>query len=359
MSKYPYNNEPLNIFETMWKESSKIEPYHSGFLASVLANKRAQMFLAEFIKLAVDESESIPSEELKKLLNFEEEIPKIESEFVIDNGRVDVVLHFPSQHTVIAVEIKTTDKSTTSGQLEKYYNGLVSLKKLKNQKIYTVYLTPFNTKNLKEIPEKRIHALTEFDKFKKTGHPCVHINWQQVAFLYKFVECRETQVLLAQHKHFIDSVICNRDLFSSILMNRELADFVGDSTFQLFDSFIRGNNIVKNDSDDHKYWSFSLDINADKYHEILRALELLVDGDGIKKSTRRKPQVTEQLLDGFKQQAEHSAFFRELFLMLEEKPYVYMKGITDIGIRAVSNEMGKDFSLFSISYNEVIFVKNR
>ncbi len=349
MVKYSYTDKPLNIFETIEKPSSRIERYHSEFLASILANVRAKPLLDRFVQLAVGGDDRLFNDMRK-------ETPDVFSEFTVKDGSIDVVLHYVEAKVVIAVEVKTTDKSTTEGQLFKYYEGLQSKKDTTESKIFTVYLTPFNRDNIGEDSRNRIHAIKEFECFTDPHHPGVHLNWQQVAELYKYVE--GDQSLLSQHEQYINERLCNKDAFISYDRNRALANFVGDDAFLCFDRDIQEKGIERNTAND-KRWTIPLGQNKERYADIVSALEILIDADGVNEKSRRTSTATKKLLNEYKEKGPHQEFFIQLFEMLSEKEHVFFNGVADVGVKAVSLEMQKPFSLFSFSCDELIFIENR
>ena len=160
----------MNIFESIRRTTKRIEPFHSQFLADALQDSiggNRSLFDAVWRLTAPDEWDA-PE---KAKITTEENVPK--------QGRIDIAIKCDSpERRIVGIEVKTTDSSVTSGQLERYRNGLTE--KFPNHAVAIAYLTPFNRKwapdNAGTLP-----TVKEFDDFQRKYPGARHISWLDIA----------------------------------------------------------------------------------------------------------------------------------------------------------------------------------
>ena len=160
----------MNIFETIEKTTTRIEPFHSQFLADALqASIGSDRLLFNAVwRLAAPEVWEAP---VRADINAEE--------FVPGQGRIDIAIRCDSpERRMVGIEVKTTDSSVEPGQLARYWNGLSE--KFPEHAIVIAYLTPFNRK---WAPDKAddLATVREFDGFQANYPEARHISWLDIA----------------------------------------------------------------------------------------------------------------------------------------------------------------------------------
>ena len=181
----------MNIFEIHRRTTSRIEPFHTAYLASCLTE--SQELLGKFWALATAGNEiwPVPSTHVRV----------VEEDILDDGKRVDIVVRASSPNLLIAVEAKTTDSSVKPGQLAAYLERLKV--KYPNHCIWMTYLTPFNTMN--EPEGYRGHeAIKEFQRFNSRYAHSTHLSWVDVAGLV----WQGNDDVWRQHTEYIRETIC-------------------------------------------------------------------------------------------------------------------------------------------------------
>ena len=187
----------VNIFEIHRRTTSRIEPFHTAYLASCL--KESKELLGKFWALATagDKKWPVPSTNTKV----------VEEDILDDGKRIDIVVRASSPNLLIGVEAKTADSSVKPGQLAAYLERLEV--KYPNHNIWMTYLTPFNTMN--EPKGSRGHeAIKEFQEFNRwyaqRGYAqSTHLSWEEVAELV----WQGSDSVWNQHVKYIRETICN------------------------------------------------------------------------------------------------------------------------------------------------------
>ena len=160
----------VNIFETMEKTSRRIELFHSQFLADALYTNIGgdrSLFNAVW-RLVAPEVWEAPE---RADINAEE--------FVPGQGRIDIAIRCDSpERRILGIEVKTTDSSVESGQLEQYWNGLAE--KFPRHAIAIAYLTPFNRKWAMDKADD-LATVREFDGFQAKYPDARDISWLDIA----------------------------------------------------------------------------------------------------------------------------------------------------------------------------------
>ena len=160
----------MNIFETLEKTTTRIEPFHSQFLADALQDSIGSdrsLFNAVWRLTAPEEWDAPENPQI----TAEENVP--------GQGRIDLAIKGDSpQPRIVGIEVKTTDASVTPGQLERYRNGLAG--KFPQHAIAIAYLTPFNRERAKGKADD-LATVREFDDFQRKCPDARHISWLDIA----------------------------------------------------------------------------------------------------------------------------------------------------------------------------------
>ena len=124
----------MNIFETIYKATHRIERFHSHFLADALTlSLQGDRSLFDTVwELATPSGWKVPSHAM------------VIAEQTLGGGRrIDVCLRSELPHRrVLGIEVKTVAASAKSGQLEQYLGGL--REEYPGYDVQVCYLTPFN-----------------------------------------------------------------------------------------------------------------------------------------------------------------------------------------------------------------------
>lgn len=355
MHDYPSTGEPLNIFATLRKESRALEIFHQGFLASLLSNTATRYIHDGFMDLLDAEWKSNafnmdvsifkreqPTIKTEVVLKDEQTTEDTESEPNNISSRADILLNYQECKTIIAIELKVEDESTTKGQLITYQNLLRV--KYPEYQIIMVYLTPYNEKNKPNGKKyKIIHAINEYNEFivQNQDHPqChCHLNWGQIVEKYRV----ENGDLLFQHQEYVTDYMCNPE---RIIIDSKypLKNYVGQEIVEKFIIGVNQAGLVH----EGNYTYFPLDQNQHKYHELVDVLSILFDGEGIKRNKVSNDKIEQELKDKYLAENRFSPFFKLIFDEIDSRKFVFMKGEGRIGVR-VSHEKANSTSLFQIT----------
>lgn len=214
----------VNVFESMRKVTSRIEPFHTQFLADVLADslKRDRTLFDEFWALAAPQGWDVPKHADAKA---EVDLGKVEDAHV---GRIDLCIRASAPSRVLGVEIKTTDSSVTEGQLRRYHKGLENC--YADHKIAVAYLTPFNAERAGELAEQ-LPTVKEYKEFAKDFPTSRHVSWLDVAE----IGWDYSNQLWQQHRVFVLKCISSyRKLKERSQRDRSFNVFFGDDAADEF-----------------------------------------------------------------------------------------------------------------------------
>lgn len=308
----------MNIFETIGKVTSRIERFHSQFLADALTdslNGDRSLFEAVW-KLAVPPEWEIPTR------------AEVSSEEVVGHGqRIDICIHSISpQNQVVGIEVKTDDASTTDGQLVRYFDGLE--RRFPKSGIQIAYLTPFNRERAGSAAG-RLSTVREFEKFATRLPQARHVSWLDVADVPW-----DGNALWKQHQAYVlERISPLAKLQVRTERNRELAVFFGEELVQRFweelavwEIYAGANGAdinLANFGDDLPSFAGSL----------VRALEILLDSDNVLRNTTPKPDKFRGKLRRPFLASPYHQVHRVLFGLAEAHPYVWIQGEGDYGVR--------------------------
>lgn len=343
----------INIFEIIDKVTSRIEPFHSEFLASSFRNDRG--LLNRFL---IHIKNKYNNESIQKFIEAEELIVKSEDSFE-DYRRIDITIQEPKSKLIIGIEVKTSDSSVSKNQLSFYYNNL--LLKYPDYNVIMVYLTPFNHENIPHtISPTLIHSITEFVEFNKQIQNSIHINWKDLVTLYNNSQSNENY-LYSAHKEYITSKVTDESLLirriNSFDRNRGLAEFLGAECVETFFENLFNNNI-QYDEDDKKI-IFNITKNVQNYESLINSFEILIDSEKLQKTSIKPNKVQENLIRQY-EQGSNGEFFKLFFSFINNYSYLWLEGTGRIGIRASHIlHPSSGVSIFTIDEHNVMIYKKR
>ena len=351
-TKLEFYNVMVNIFEIISNVTSRIEPFHSEFLTVAL--REISMFRNGFLNLV------LPSESRNLLGKFlkSDKLEIISEDLLSDNNRIDVVIKEPLSKNIIGIEVKTSDSSVSNNQLHDYHDKMID--KYPEYNIHIVYLTPFNRLNLpEEVALNQIHAISEFDNFHVENKNSIHVNWNEVVDLYDKSNSMENSIFLNHYKYIkeeITNVVRLKKRIIDIERNRGLVEFFGDSCVEDFYEKISSGNFSYTEDDQMIYFNIAENIN--NVGSLLSAFTILMESERLKKLSRKKNQVEEELLRVY-EFGTNGAFFKQFFSIVNNYKYLWLQGKGRIGVRAAHDLYSSGVSVFTLDDNSVIIRKYR
>ena len=303
----------VNIFEIHRRTTSRIEPFHTAYLASCLTE--SQELLGKFWALATARKKKwpVPSTHVR-----------VVDEDILDDGRrVDIVIRASSSNLLIAVEAKTSDSSVKQGQLDDYLKRLEA--RYPSHKIWMTYLTPFNTKN-KPKGSRGQEAIKEFNRFN-TGYErgsergyalSSHLSWVEVAELV----WQGNDDVWRQHVKYIKETICKQpplvvgwgsldeDLGWEIM--RDFWHEIDKTGFHADKGVIT----LKQDNDPEA---------------LTGALKLLLSSEKVRSKTIGRRTVAEGVKSELVQ-STYGQFHQQVFQLLDEYPFLGIRGKKGYGL---------------------------
>ncbi len=296
----------MNIFDVHRRTTSRIEPFHTAYLASCL--KESPELVSQFWALATAEDQN--------WLTFSERVRVVEEDVLNGGKRVDIVLTNSLSHCLIAVEAKTTDSSVKPGQLDDYLTRLKE--KYDGYRIWMTYLTPFNTRN-KPKGSRGQEAIKEFQRFNKDYSYSSHMSWEEVVKL----PFQGNDDVWSQHSEFVKTTICKPPTLA-VGWGR-LDDDLGWETMRDFwqainkNGFESSNRIIKLRTDNDP-------------RALASTIRFLLSSEKIRTSSQC-PRIVE---DGVKVALLDSAygqFHQQIFQLLNEYPFLGIHGTGGYGLR--------------------------
>lgn len=342
----------MNAFEIIGNVTRRIEPFHSEFLTVALRdnlsfrNRFLNLILAEQNRDIIDNY--LTSDKLE-----------IRSEDILsENKRIDVVFKELKSKHIIGIEVKTTDSSVCNNQLQDYYDKMVE--KYPGYSIFIVYLTPFNRLNLPEdVSLNQIHAISEFDNFNVGNKNSIHINWDEVVDLYEKSESVENNMFLNHYK-YIKGTITDAARFKRRLIdierNRGLVEFFGDKCVEDFYEKLSSGNFFYTEDEQMIY--FNITDNVRNIGSLLSAFVILMESVKLKKNSRKKNQVEEELVKAY-ESGDNGEFFKQFFFVVNGYKYLWLQGKGKIGVRAAHDLYSSGVSVFTLDENSVLIRKYR
>ncbi len=349
--------EPTNVFEVIKNVTSRIEPFHSEFLAICLSVDKT--FREDFLHAFLPETLS------KQLIESSEESAlDIRSEYRLGSDQfIDVVIFDDTHKQIIGIEVKTTDTSVTFGQLLAYNDALKEDEERLNYAVYMIYLTPYNEKSMpddiSDVHRELMASEKEFKEFNDKSKDAIHINWKEVVDLYPTQG--SNAALYQQHKAYVNAVISNdaklEVKLEAMTRNRELAKFIGGDTVTDLETLM-GVNFSELDG---KY-TFSLaKYKHNNYRKLKDLVDILCASEKLNQSPRNvKVNEVDAALMANYAQSEHQVFFEYLFEKANKASYLWLKGQGNLGLRAVHSDYpSSGVSLLTISPDAIEIVGKR
>ncbi len=304
----------MNMFFIIQNATSRIEPFHSRYLAAVLkeSTEGDGTFFSAFWRMATQDLWPIP-----EVLNtgMFEVIP----EDPLEVGRIDITVKDKENRRILGIEVKTSDRSATQGQLERYLESLK--KKYAGQEIHVAYLTPFNkTRAEQHVAEQYAEALAsvqEFKEFQKIHPLSVHISWLDVAEIN-----RDGDDVWRQHQHFVRDTICNENKLR--VRNRGFEIFFEKAAGE-FEETLAGLGL---DINNHELDAASIKDPA----SFAAAFRVLIESPKTHKAVVRPNKFPDDLKQIFLK-SEFYAIHSALFSLAGEYPHVWVEGTSDYGLR--------------------------
>lgn len=188
-----YREEPIvvDIFRTIQKTTSKIEPFHSQFLGDALRESvEGERSLFDRVwGLCAPQEWTLPRN------------PEILNERALEGGqRIDLLIRDRDTGRVLGIEVKTSRASPRAGQLQDYLRGLLN-QGVRLEDIAMAYLTPFNRERAeKAIGEKAglLPAVRVFEAFADGFERARHVSWLDVADIEW-----DGRAIWSQHRRYV------------------------------------------------------------------------------------------------------------------------------------------------------------
>lgn len=319
----------MNIFETIEKATNGIEKHHSQFLADVLEDSLNgdRSLFDDIWRLASPPSWEIPDAAM------------VSSEEHLERGRIDICIRCdrPSKR-VIGIEVKTTDTSARSGQLEKYHLNLN--RRFPEYAIQIAYLTPFNRERAGDVADN-LRTIQVFDDFHPKSPDARHMSWLDVADLPW-----DGNILWQQHQTYVRECISScAKLNRSIERNRAFSEFFGEERVALFSDSLadlgvhlgeNGAEIDLSEIGDLQLRSFA--------RSLAKAFEILLCADNVSRNAKREDNFSNELRRRFLD-SPYCEIHSALFGLSELFPHVWVKGEEDYGVRTAHKKHSSGVSL--------------
>ena len=319
----------VNIFESIRKVTSRIEPFHSQFLADALTdslNGNRALF-DKFWRLAAPDGWEVPAS------------AEIEAEENLgtERGRIDICIRSTCPARVLGIEVKTTDSSATKGQLCRYHLGLANI--YPKHTIAIAYLTPFNSKRAGEFADQ-LPTVEEYKRFSSDFPESRHVSWLDVAE----IAWDYGNELWQQHRSFVLSEISSYEkLKDRSERDRSFNVFFGDTAADAFWERLKALGIESSPEAGARV----LLSEVDDISAFVGAFEILINrGEGVPKGKNqsKKPDRFSNR-EGFIQ-SRFGNVHEALFQLSRRFGCVWIQGEKNYGVRvAHSSHPGSGVSL--------------
>ena len=331
------NLNRMNIFKIVRQTTSKVERIHSEYLGEALrtSHMNDRELFTKFWLLAVDSDENwpVPTE------------AEITTETRINAGqRVDITIFDPISSRCLGVEVKTSEASTTDGQLMAYQIGL-ELKDWgelqKRPVVRMAYLTPFNQQH---STERSTHSRSEFCSFAAHHPESVHISWLDIAN----IDLESPDTLWQQHQEYIRTEMCAP-------LSNELREFGS-----FFDSLSMGNFWNDLEAAGAGITGGATQFDAiEDIDQLISAMKHLIESPKAKPDLQRPDKISDDLKKRFSQSL-HGPKHDALFTLAEEYNGVWLGGgKNSYGLRVAHQASPGGVSLCTVSENELVIGQKR
>ena len=314
----------VNIFMTIKKVTSRIEPFHSRFLAETLCESLTsnRALFDEFWRLSAPEGWDVPAQ------------ATVTPEYdLCEHGRIDVCIHSESPSRVLGIEVKTTDSSVTEGQLRRYRDGLN--KKHESGAVAVAYLTPFNKERAGEFAAL-LPTVEEHKRFSREFPDSRHVSWLDVAD----IAWEDGNELWQQHRAFVESEISNyATLRTRSKRDRSFNVFFGDAAADVFWEKLAALGIESSTGSGARVPLGEIN----DVHAFVGAFEeLIATGERIKKQRQRNHQFPKR--DLFVR-SRFGKVHRALFELACQFTFVWIQGKENYGVRVAHDTQAGSVSL--------------
>lgn len=312
-----------NIFCLIRSVSSRVEPYHSAFLAAMLqwSLKSDRRLFDAFWRMAAPQWE-LPADDVV-----------VGTEDDVGQGRVDLTL-LEDKSRVLGVEVKTRETSTTVGQLERYRDGLTE--KYPGRDLAIAYLTPFNGQRAGD-DASALPSVREFRRFHEAFPASVHLSWLDLAE----VDWSGGE-LWEQHRAFVRTAIASPQQLAKWQADgrsRRLADFFGPEAAEAFDEQLRA---AVGDLDGHVLNLAHVQDPA----ALTSAFRVLIESKAIRGTRGKQDSFDDTLRERFLA-ASTAEVHEATFGLAGEYESVWLEGKADYGLRVAHPDYRGGVSLLT------------
>jgi len=342
-----------NPFYVIRRCTSRTEPFHSRFLASLIS--QSPDLLASTLKECNWNPVSPEKYQCAE-----------EYDFNRSGNQIDVLIGWPNlvkpEH-LLGIEVKTSDHSTSSGQLQKYWD-LMEDQFGSTPDRHLLYLVPYTEDCVKAVcSESKFipHAVVEYKSFTNEepegSERCTIMGWKRMCELeMNAIDSFEQDlaVTLKQQVEYLRDRVCSDDEIRRKSQNRGLDEFFkpGSDITNKLKRFIAEKQIPHKGND--KKLTFSLD-DPKFYKDLIEALKLLicniVKDEGSKPEDRSKA-VRESFLN-----QSSKLFYEKLFDIVSKSHHLYLEGRSNLGLRSTHpNHKSSGVSICTLYPNKVEIV---
>ena len=327
----------MNIFETIAKVTTRVEPFHSQFLADALdASIKGDRSLFDAVwKLAAPPDWEAPCE------------ARISSEEVVDTGRIDVCISCEHpRKRIVGIEVKTVEHSAETGQLEKYRVGLT--KKFRKYEVQISYLTPFNRERAGDAVNL-LHTVKEFEEFARSFPRSRHLSWLDVADI-----SWDSNELWRQHQSHVRESISSRQALSKRLeLNRGFAEFFGEEAAARFLGKFEQIGVSGTEVNLSELGGLTSVSGL-----LIDALEPLLNADSVSRNVNREDRFSNDLRQKFLTSPYHEVH-EALFGLSALYSHVWVQGKRDYAVRTAHRKHSSGVSLLRSDGPERLVVGQR
>lgn len=306
--------DAVNIFESIRRVTKRTEPFHSRFLADALVDSIGgdrSLFKAVW-RMATPEGWKVPEQ------------AKVGAEDVVEQGRIDISIKSDEPaRRVLGIEVKTTDSSTTQGQLERYLEGLRET--YDGYEVAIAYLTPFNRERGADRAQS-LPTVREFDDFCKVHPTSRHVSWLDIAAIPW-----NGNELWRQHQSYVRQHISSqKKLDITATRDRSLDRFFGGECVDAFWEALGDLGIASEDGGAVIELADRAPDSADRLAESL--LILATDGEGVAHNANRRDKISVDLRRQFLE-SPHCEIHKALFALSCHHGHVWLQGKRDYAVR--------------------------
>lgn len=337
-----------NFFSLFHRVTSRIEPLHSEALGL-------------FLELDPDLTERLMRRALPDELIARHDLtapPEVTTEEVLPNhNRIDITLRYST--LLVGIEVKTSDASSTSGQLSRYLEQLQMIERYQDLEPFMIYLTPFNRASIsEEIDIEQVKSVREFDDFEaRYPNRGAHLNWRDVSDLYpEGAPSPQLGAMYDQHRAYIEEYLCDLGVFKMLQESRGLTKFFGEEHTTRFLAIFRHSAFFTERAKDYVITLSDLD---GQERVVIDALLALLRSPELKHTARKSNEVSSSSVwEGFTS-GPHGLFFERLFAEVASVPHAWFKGEGRLGLRAAHPRHSSGVSVCTLSPEELVIRKFR